>query len=176
MQTLFLDRDGVINTRIPGDYIQSREKFIFENGALEAITLLSRTFKYIIVVTNQAGIAKGRMSSNDVQDIHKYMQEEIEKAGGRIDGVYFCPHFANANCSCRKPQIGMAEQAKKDFPDLQYKDAWMVGDSGSDIYFGQRLGINTALIAGKTEENEALSSMVVTARFDSLLAFALQFA
>jgi D-glycero-D-manno-heptose 1,7-bisphosphate phosphatase len=172
--TLFLDRDGVINVRTPGDYIQNRGSFIFENGALEAIALLSNLFKYIIVVTNQAGVAKGRMSLADVHDIHTYMKTEVEKAGGRIDGIYFCSHFAHAGCDCRKPQIGLAIQAQNDFPDLQLRGAWIVGDSASDMRFGQRLGIKTALIAGKTEETEVLSTIEVTGRFETLLEFAMK--
>jgi D-glycero-D-manno-heptose 1,7-bisphosphate phosphatase len=173
MPTLFLDRDGVINVRISGDYIKNREGFIFEKGALEALVLLSKMFQPIIVVTNQAGIAKGRMSIEAVQDIHAYMQEEVEKVGGRIDAIYFCPHFANADCNCRKPKIGMALEAQKDFPDVSFSEAWMVGDSASDMRFGQHLDMKTALITGKFEEKEVLERMDVTERFESLLDFSL---
>jgi D-glycero-D-manno-heptose 1,7-bisphosphate phosphatase len=173
MSTLFLDRDGVINVRTPGDYIKNREEFIFEKGALEALVLLSKIFHPIIIVTNQAGIAKERMYIEDVQDIHAYLQEEVEKIGGRIDAIYFCPHFANADCNCRKPKIGMALEAQKDFPNLSFSNAWIVGDSASDMRFGQHLGMKTALIDGKFEEKEVLDCMKVTGRFESLLDFAL---
>jgi D-glycero-D-manno-heptose 1,7-bisphosphate phosphatase len=172
MRTLFLDRDGVINIRIPGDYIKNRAGFIFEKDALNALVLLSKSFEKIFVVTNQAGIAKGRMNLEAVQDIHAYLHEEVIKAGGRIDAVYFCPHFAHADCNCRKPKIGMATQALQDFPDLIFENAWMVGDSASDMYFGQSLGMKTALIAGKSEEKAVLESLDVTARFGSLWGFA----
>jgi D-glycero-D-manno-heptose 1,7-bisphosphate phosphatase len=174
MQTLFLDRDGVINVRKSGDYVQNRSDFIFEKGALEALVLLSKNFQQIIVVTNQAGIAKGRMTSADVLDIHTYMQAEVAKAGGHIDGVYFCPHLANGGCNCRKPRLGMAFQAKADFSNSLIAGSWMVGDSGSDMLFGRRLGMKTALIAGKWEEKAVLETIEVTARFESLLDFALK--
>lgn len=170
--SLFLDRDGVINRRIPGDYVRRPEDFVFETGVLEALQQLNHHFGRIVVVTNQAGIEKGLFADADLAAVHQSMLAEVEAGGGRIDRAYHCPHRSEAGCSCRKPATGMALQAQADFPDINFQNAWMVGDSLSDMQFGQALGMKTALIAGKNEEAEALAVFPVDGRFDSLLAFA----
>lgn len=172
--TLFLDRDGVINRRTPGDYIRRPEDFVFESGVLQALSVLNQHFGRIVVVTNQAGIGKGLMTEADLAAVHRFMLAGIEQAGGRVDRVYYCPHRAEMNCGCRKPAVGMALQAQADFPDIRFEQAWMVGDSLSDMQFGQALGMKTILIAGKNEDAEALAAFSVDERFDSLLAFAHQ--
>lgn len=170
--SLFLDRDGVINRRTVGDYIRCPADFEFESGALEAIRLLSGFFGRIVVVTNQAGVGKGLMRGADLAAVHRKMLAGVRRAGGRIDRVYHCPHRPDAGCVCRKPATGMALQAQADFPDIRFEHAWIAGDSLSDMQFGQALGMQTALIAGKTEESQALSGLAVSGRFESLLAFA----
>lgn len=89
--TLFLDRDGVINRRLVNDYVKSWTEFKFEAGTLEAVAKFSTVFGHIFVVTNQQGIAKGLMTEADLYAIHNQMIIEVEKAGGRIDQVYFVP-------------------------------------------------------------------------------------
>lgn len=134
--------------------------------------LLAKHFGRIIVVTNQAGIGKGLMTEHDLFAVHQKMHEWAQQAGGRIDRAYHCPHTKDAGCRCRKPATGMAWLALSDFPDIDFEDAWLVGDSASDITFGQALGMHTALIAGKSEDAEMLANMKVDFRFDSLLHFA----
>jgi D-glycero-D-manno-heptose 1,7-bisphosphate phosphatase len=170
--SLFLDRDGVLNRRIPGSYITHPVDFVPEQGAMQALGLLNELFHRIVVVTNQAGIGKGLMTEPDLQAIHQKMRALAAAAGGRIDGLYFCPHSPDANCDCRKPAQGLALQARADFPDIDFSKAWMVGDSVSDMQLGQSLGMKTVLIAGKFEETEQLAAMAVDHRFESLLAFA----
>jgi len=149
---LFLDRDGVINKRLPGDYVSTLEEFQFCEGSLAALKELSLLFSPIVVVTNQAGIGKGLMTTDQLMRIHAYMLQQITEAGGRIERVYFCPNRSEDAADCRKPNIGMGLQAKKEFPMLQFNTAWIVGDSISDMEFGQRLGMKTALVEGKEEE------------------------
>ncbi len=169
---LFLDRDGVINRRLPGDYVRRPEEFVFEAQALSALELLARHFEPIVVVTNQAGISKGLMTADDLWAVHRKMLAAVAQAGGRIDAVYHCPHKPEAGCDCRKPAIGMALRAKRDFPRIAFTEAWMVGDSLSDMEFGAALGMHTALILGKQEDAAALDVFPVQARFPSLWAFA----
>lgn len=169
---LFLDRDGVVNVRLPGDYVRVPEAFVPTEGSEEAMRLLAKHFGRIIVVTNQAGIGKGLMTEHDLFAVHQKMHEWAQQAGGRIDRAYHCPHTKDAGCRCRKPATGMAWLALSDFPDIDFEDAWLVGDSASDITFGQALGMHTALIAGKSEDAEMLANMKVDFRFDSLLHFA----
>lgn len=170
--TLFLDRDGVVNERMPNDYVKHPDAWVPTEGLGEALQLLSIHFQRIVIVTNQAGIGKGLMTEADLAAVHARMFAVAHAAGGRIDRVYHCPHRSDAGCSCRKPATGMAWLAVVDFPDIDFAQAWMVGDSGSDMQFGQALGMRTVLIAGKSEERFALATLPVDFRFDSLLAFA----
>ncbi|MBK7936187.1 MAG: HAD-IIIA family hydrolase [Lewinellaceae bacterium] len=170
--TLFLDRDGVINVRPIGDYVRTPEAFIATEGLGEAMRLLAGQFGRIIVVTNQAGIGKGIMTETGLSAVHYFMRETVAAAGGRIDGIYHCPHAKDAGCRCRKPATGMAWLALADFPDIDLENAWMAGDSVSDIQFGQALGLRTVQIRGKVEEAETLAAMKIDFRFDSLLHFA----
>lgn len=169
---LFLDRDGVINTRLPGDYVSSTSAFQFCAGTLEAVSLLSLHFFPILVVTNQAGIGKGLMTTAQLDEIHTYMTSEIAKVGGRIDRIYYCPNKAAEMAACRKPEIGMGLAAKQDFPMIDFTQAWMVGDSHADMEFAQRLGMKTALVEGKQEEMDLLRRTPVQWRGNSLLEFA----
>jgi D-glycero-D-manno-heptose 1,7-bisphosphate phosphatase len=150
--SLFLDRDGVINERLPGEYVKTPEEFIFCPGAITAISRLSAHFQRIIVVTNQAGIGKGLMSVTDLDKVHQKMRSEITAAGGRIDAVFFCPNISADQAPCRKPNTAMGLQAQMMFPEIDFHHSWIVGDSISDMEFGQRLGMFTALVVGKEEE------------------------
>lgn len=95
----------------------------------------------MLVVTNQRGVARGMLTTADVEDVHRYMCAELEKAGAHIDNVYVCPH-EKGECSCRKPEIGLFLMAEKDFP-IDKSRSWMVGDSESDVEAGKRYGIRT---------------------------------
>ena len=165
--TLFLDRDGVINQRLPGDYVKRVEEFEFLPGALEAIRGLSQRFGVVVVVTNQQGIGKGIMTTNDLLEIHKVMRQKVSEAGGRLDNVYFCPELASADPECRKPNTGMGLQAKKDFPEIEFTRSVMVGDSPSDMEFGQRLDMHTVYI-GQRDDGLSCDSLVQFARLLSV--------
>lgn len=167
-KALFLDRDGVINRRLPGAYVQQWEEFEFLPGVLEAIAGFSSVFQYIFVVTNQQGIGKGLMSEEQLKALHQRMQTEVEAAGGRLDGIFYCPHHKELNCNCRKPAPGMALQAKELFPELDFSRSIMVGDSLSDMEFGKNLGMYTVLIRGKGEKD---SPEMVDASYESLVGF-----
>lgn len=144
--TLFLDRDGVINTRKMGGYIQSVEEFEFLPGAKEAIAEFSNHFRHIFVVTNQQGIGKGIMTESNLLDIHSYMQNEVKKLNGSITKCYFAPDLASDENTLRKPKTGMGLLAKTEFPEVDFKKSIMVGDSDSDIQFGINLGMTTVRI------------------------------
>ena len=154
--TLFLDRDGVINRQIKGDYVRDISRFEWLPGSQEAITGLSRLFGRIIIVTNQQGIGKGLMTKTDLDDIHQYLQNSIKSAGGKIDKIYYCPYLSSENQPCRKPDIGMALQAKADFPDINFEKSIMVGDSVSDMEFGKNAGMRTVMI----NENGAFNKTI----------------
>ena len=173
--TLFLDRDGVINDRLVGEYVLNWSEFHFMPGVLEALRCFAGYFSRIIVVTNQQGIGKGLMTVADIQDIHERMLSAIRQAGGRVDAVYYCPDLKQKPDNCRKPGPAMALQAQRDFPEIVFPQSVMVGDSLSDIDFGFRLGMRTVLIEGKAEEAKALENAAerVHFRYKSLSTFAL---
>ena len=152
--TLFLDRDGVINERLHGDYVKTPDEFKFIDGVLRAISKLAKTFDRIIVVTNQQGIGKGLMTVDDLTIIHDLMISEIEKAGGRIDSIYFCPHLEEENSPCRKPNTGMAMLAQQDYPEIDFRKSIMVGDGLHDMEFGRQSGMITAYLGADHDESD----------------------
>jgi histidinol-phosphate phosphatase family protein len=160
--TLFLDRDGVINVRFPGDYVKTVEEFKFLPGAREAIAKFSSLFGKIIVVTNQQGIARGIYSHEDLFSIHAHMKAELEKINGSITAIYYAHQAASENSPMRKPGIGMALQAKKDFPEIDFSKTIMVGDTPSDMEFGKAAGMKTIYVG----EDEL--TMEVDEKFSSL--------
>lgn len=149
--TLFLDRDGIINERVAG-YITDWNQFIFKKDFLKSISKLSKVFSKIILITNQQGIGKGLMTEHDLEIIHHNMNNLIHKHGGRIDQVYYCPHLAEENCSCRKPKPGMAVKAKDEFSGIDYKKTVMIGDTPNDMIFGKNLGMVTVYIPSREED------------------------
>lgn len=144
--TLFLDRDGVINVRIIDGYVTKIEEFEFLPNVIDAFKIFNEKFKRIIVVTNQQGVGKGIMTSEDVDSVHKYMIQEVERQGGRIDKVYFCPQLKSVDNNYRKPSPKMAYFAKEDFPEIDLSKSIMVGDMNSDIEFGKNAGMKTVFI------------------------------
>ena len=146
LDTLFLDRDGVINVKLDGRYVKNTDEFEFIIGAETAISKLSKIFNRILIVTNQQGIAKGIMSDKDLGVLHDYMLFELKKKGGVIDKIYYCPHLAAENCSCRKPNPGMIQQAIIDFPEIKVEDSYLIGDSDTDILAGNKTGLITVKV------------------------------
>ncbi|HTB96011.1 MAG TPA: HAD family hydrolase [Terracidiphilus sp.] len=146
--TIFLDRDGVVNEKMPeGSYVTRWEEFHLLPGVPEAIQKLNRAGKRVLVASNQRGVALGLYSGKDVEAIHRRLQENLLTQNAHIDGFYFCPHDKSA-CDCRKPLPGMFVQAQRDFPDINAASSIMLGDSSSDIEFGKRLGMRTIFIEG----------------------------
>ena len=149
--TLFLDRDGVINKRIVGRYVKSIAEFEFLPGVLEAISIFSKLFNKIIVVTNQQGIGKGIMTLEELEIIHKNMVDEISNFNGRIDKIYFCPAKSEENHPDRKPSIGMGLKAQNDFKEINFKKSIIAGDSLSDMEFGHRLNMIKVFVSPEIE-------------------------
>jgi D-glycero-D-manno-heptose 1,7-bisphosphate phosphatase len=143
---VLLDRDGVINRRIVGGYVTCWEKFVFLPGALEGLRLLHEKNCYPIVVSNQAGVAKGLMTAADLQDITRKFLEEVEAHGGRIHSVYYCTHRAEDNCPCRKPKPGLLLNAQAEH-HFAFEDTFLIGDSESDLLAAQAVGCPAIMVS-----------------------------
>ena len=142
--TLFLDRDGVVNVWLPDDYVKSWEEFRFNEGVLDFISRYSGSFRHIIIVTNQRGVGKGLMTPGQLEEIHSRMLECIAAAGGRIDRIYVCTSTDDSD-SMRKPNCGMALQAMRDFPEIRMERSLMIGDQPSDRLFALNCGMRFLL-------------------------------
>ncbi len=161
-KAVFLDRDGVINRRIPGDYVRHPDEFVLLEGVAEAIRLFRESFDFILIATNQQGIGKGRMTIANLDHVHNYMTLLLEQQGATIDHIYFCPDLAHQQPNCRKPHPAMAFQAQKDYPELNLQQSWMAGDSLSDLQFAWNAGMQPAMIATNPEETEKLKAYLLS--------------
>jgi D-glycero-D-manno-heptose 1,7-bisphosphate phosphatase len=152
---VFLDRDGVLNRKLPeGAYVSDWAQFQWLPGAIEAIARMNRAGLTVIVVSNQRGVALGLVSVDQLELIHGQMQSHLVRHGARLDAIYYCPHD-HGECSCRKPDIGLFEQAAKDFPEVDANNSVVIGDSLSDIQAGRRLGMKTIFIQGELDRQKA---------------------
>src|SRR5580658_8059556 len=151
---VFLDRDGVVNRKQPeGAYVSDWEQFEWLPGAVEAISRLNRAGMTVMLVSNQRGIALGLFTHDQLEIIHHNMRSHLAQHGARLDAIYYCPHDVG-ECECRKPGIGLFEQARKDFPWAAHNSV-IIGDSLSDIQAGQRLGMKTIFIEGEPDRQKA---------------------
>jgi D-glycero-D-manno-heptose 1,7-bisphosphate phosphatase len=154
LRTVFLDRDGVLNEKMPeGHYVTSWSDFHLLPGAAEGIGRLNRAGLRVVVVSNQRGIALGLYTAADVETIHSKLQSVLKEYGAHLDGFYFCPHD-KGQCNCRKPLPGLFEQAVAQFPEITASASGMIGDSVSDIEFGRRLGMLTVFVASDPERQK----------------------
>jgi D-glycero-D-manno-heptose 1,7-bisphosphate phosphatase len=150
---LFLDRDGVINQKIDDDYVKEYDNFVFMPQVKEILKPLHKLFGWTFIATNQQGIGKGLMTENDLLRLHWQMQTDLYIAQIALTKIYHCPDLASKNSPNRKPEIGMALQAKNDFPAMELAKAVMIGDSMSDMEFGKKAGMKTIFFGSKTVNN-----------------------
>lgn len=146
---VFLDRDGVIN-RNRADHVKSWHEFEFLPGSLTGLALLHRAGYRTFVITNQAVINRGVLSSEDLDNIHRRLLAQVERAGGKIEAVLYCPHRPEENCGCRKPRPGLLEQVRQRY-SVAPEGSWLVGDHANDIAAGLQAGCRTILVlSGRT--------------------------
>jgi D-glycero-D-manno-heptose 1,7-bisphosphate phosphatase len=158
MKLVVLDRDGVINFDSV-HFIKSTNEWIPIPGSLEAIALLNQSGYRVALATNQSGISRGLFDMATLNAIHGKMHRALAQLGGRIDALFYCPHSAEDNCTCRKPKPGMMEEIGKRFgQDL--KGLPMVGDALRDLQAGAVLGMQPILVrTGKGEETLAAGGL-----------------
>lgn len=143
-KVVFLDRDGVISKDSP-DHIKSWEEFHFLPYTKEAIKILTENGFNIIVITNQSVIARGMTTVKELEQMHANMIKEIEKEGGKIIDIYYCPHHPDDKCNCRKPAPGLLIKAMKDYK-VDPKKSFMIGDRMMDVKVGKKVGTRTIII------------------------------
>ena len=149
-RAVFIDRDGTISEEV--GYINHLSRFRLFPYSAPAIKQLHENGYLAIVITNQAGVARGYFSEAMVQDIHKQMTKDLETSGARLDGIYYCAHHPSVgkppyqlDCDCRKPKPGLLLRAARDY-DIDLANSWMVGDRYSDIELAANAGVKSVLV------------------------------
>lgn len=161
-KAVFLDRDGTIN--VEKHYLYRIEDFEFLPGVIKGLKLLQDAGFILIIVTNQSGIGRGYYTEEDFHKLNNWMIEELKVNGVDIAKVYYCPHLTDAqiekyriDCACRKPKLGMYEQAIKDF-DIDISNSWVVGDKIRDCSICEKTGCKGFLVANN--ENQEIIKTV----------------
>jgi D-glycero-D-manno-heptose 1,7-bisphosphate phosphatase len=158
--TVILDRDGVLNERpARAEYVTHPRDFRWIDGSLEALRSLNEAGWRTVVVSNQAGIARGHMTDTDLAEITGYMMYTAARAGGRIDGFYACPHGWDDGCLCRKPLPGMLAQAQRDF-DLDLTRTFFIGDDERDLEAARSIDGRGALVSGSLDLRDAVDLLL----------------
>lgn len=158
-KVIFLDRDGVIN-KDPEfineyEYVTKWSEFKFLPGVKRAIKRLTDAGYSIYVISNQAGIAKGYFTRRDLAAVTERMKSALERAGGRITGVFYCPHRSEDNCECRKPKAGLFRKALRR-GKIDFKKTFFIGDNIRDVKAGHAIGCRTVLVlSGKVRSRDS---------------------
>ena len=158
-RVVFLDRDGVIN-RYPGnrEYVKSEEEFVLLPGVVEAIARLKDAGYKVIVISNQAGVGKGLYTEDDLRK----MNRKLKEAGADIDGVYYCIHTDDDNCSCRKPEPGLIHKAQDDLrTQIDVVNSFFIGDSSRDMVAAYRAGYKGILVLSGRSNGEDVDTWPV---------------
>ena len=173
MTIVVLDRDGVINVD-SADYIKSAEEWQPLPGSIDAIAMVCKKGYQVYVATNQAGLARGLFSPLDLQQMHQKLESLVETAGGKIAGIFFCPHHPDDGCRCRKPNPGLLEQIAES-ANVSLTNRPFVGDSLKDIQAAVAIGAKPVLVrTGNGRNTEAKLDGLDVDVYDDLAAFARQ--
>lgn len=173
MKLVILDRDGVIN-QDSATFIKNPNEWIPIPGSLDAIALLNQHGYRVVVATNQSGIARGYFDMATLNSIHDKMHKALAQVGGRVDAVFYCPHAADDNCSCRKPKTGMLEEISRRF-NIPLTRAPGVGDALRDLQAFASAGCQPYLVrTGKGEETYNLADVPANTIVVADLAAAVQ--
>lgn len=173
VKLIILDRDGVIN-QDREDLVKSADEWIPIAGSMDAIASFTQSGYTVVVATNQSGIGRGCFSMQELTEIHSKMHKMVQQAGGQIDGIWFCPHPADADCDCHKPKRGMLADIIERF-HAEAQNVYMVGDSLRDLQVIDALdGKPILVLTGKGKRTLASHGDVLpenTQIFENLMAF-----
>jgi D-glycero-D-manno-heptose 1,7-bisphosphate phosphatase len=159
---VFLDRDGVLNVYLPGDYVKSLGDLHLIPGAAEAVRAFNQAQIPVYIISNQQGVAKGLMSETDLHKIDDALRRNIaESAGGYVDQSYYCPHASDAACECRKPQAGMILQAAREH-NIDLVASVFIGDTETDAQAARAAGVGAfvLVLTGKHRDPAAFPEPV----------------
>ncbi len=175
-RAVFLDRDGTLIEE--SGYLDRLERLVFFPFSVDAVRLLNRAGFAVVVVTNQAGIARGIVRESFVAEAHRHIADRLEAGGAKIDAFYYCPHYPEGTleqyrktCDCRKPQPGLLRRAAKDM-DLDLERSFAVGDRWHDLAAGQAVGARAVLVRtglGWKDEAEPHAGTVLDTIVDNLM-------
>lgn len=147
---VFIDRDGTVSEEV--GYINHPSRFRVFPYAASAIKLLNDFGWLAVIITNQAGVARGYFAETMVQTVHENLQRELHEQGARADGIYYCAHHPTVgeppyrrDCDCRKPKPGLINRAAREL-DIDLENSWMIGDRYSDIELARNAGVSAALV------------------------------
>ncbi|MCK5078027.1 MAG: HAD family hydrolase [Calditrichia bacterium] len=161
---IFLDRDGVLIKDV--DYLSSFEQIEIIDGAVEAVKLFNEAGFYVVVISNQSGVARGYFTLEFVNDSHLLLQNKFRQNNAVINGFYFCPHYIDGaieeftkKCNCRKPAVGMIERALRQFPG-KLKKSYFIGDKMSDVQTGLNYNIKPVLVKTGYGEQTVIDNRV----------------
>jgi D-glycero-D-manno-heptose 1,7-bisphosphate phosphatase len=146
---IFIDRDGTLVEEV--NFLHRVEDLRLFDYTVEAVKLLKLHGFLIVVATNQSGISRGIYTENQMHEVHSEIQNQLTN---HIDAFYFCPHLPDQGCVCRKPNLGMINQACEDFA-IDLNQSWMIGDKALDVELGQNANIKTALVKTGYGEKDA---------------------
>lgn len=143
-RAVFLDRDGTINVNRP-DHVKSLDEFVLLPGALPAVCRLAALPVAIFIISNQSVINRGLALERTVSAINQSLADAIRALGGRLDGIYICPHRPDEQCHCRKPRPGLLLQAQAEH-DIQLAGSYVVGDAATDVELAEAVGCRPVLV------------------------------
>lgn len=169
-KVIFLDRDGTMNEEV--HYLHKPEDLKLLPGVGQAVRRFNEAGYQVVVVTNQAGVARGYYTEQDVIELHAYLNRMLKEEGAHVDAFYYCPHHPEhgigpykTECRCRKPGIGMFEQAEQAFKDgINKEESYMIGDKLLDVEAGHRYGVRSVLVGtgygGKIREDQSAKGLL----------------
>lgn len=158
----FLDRDGVLNRKMPeGQYVTAPEEFELLPGAIPGLQLLAARGYRLIVVTNQRGVARRKLTLDGLSIIHRKMERLLAANGLALDAIYVCPHGSD-ECDCRKPEPGMLLRAFESFPGLVPGESVLFGDSTSDVEAARRAGVPAVRMPANGSLEKAVQAWLST--------------
>lgn len=154
IRAIFLDRDGVINYN-RDDYVKNIDEFVFLPKIFTAIKQFNQMGFTVFIITNQSAVNRGIITRMQLDDIHDFMLDELEKNECMIEKIYTCPHRPDENCTCRKPKPGMLMKAINEY-DIDVSNSWLIGDKMSDIQAANQMSLNSILVDKNTDLYDAI--------------------